>query len=159
MKKIHPFEPIYDSNSQILILGTLPSVESVKQGFYYMHPQNRFWKILSKIYSKDAYHMSIEEKKEFLLEHQIALYDVVAQCSIELSSDASIQNVRYTDIKMLIQKTSISRILLNGTKAYQLFLKAYPEYKDMAICLPSTSSANAKIQLEELTEHWKQALL
>ncbi|MDE6656891.1 MAG: DNA-deoxyinosine glycosylase [Anaeroplasmataceae bacterium] len=159
MRKQHPFEPIYNDSSHILILGSLPSLVSVERGFYYMHPQNRFWKILSKIYKEDAYLMSIEEKKAFVLRNHLALYDVVASCDIKNSSDASIENVVCTDIREILNHTSIQKILLNGNKAYTLFIKAYPELKDKALALPSTSSANARMSLEELTRVWEEALL
>ena len=159
MEKVHPFEPVYDKNSKILILGTLPSIESVKQGFYYMHPQNRFWKVLSSIYQVDVYHAGVEEKKAFILGHHLALYDVISMCSIEMSSDASIRNVKFTNIKAILEKSEIDWILLNGKKAYHLFIQEYPEYKDISMCLPSTSAANARLSLVELTESWKRALL
>ena len=159
MKKIHPFEAVYSSDSKILILGSLPSVESVKQGFYYMHPMNRFWKMLSIIFQDDSYSMGIEQKREFILRHHLALFDVIASCDIKQSSDASIRNVSYTNIKEIIKQSHISKILLNGKTAYQLFLKEYPEYKDIAFCMPSTSSANAKVKIEKLVQVWRAALL
>lgn len=159
MKKNHPFSPIYNKESKVLILGSLPSIESVKKGYYYMHPQNRFWKVLSVIFQKDVYSMGIKQKNEFILEHHLSLYDVIASCTIEQSSDASIKDVFYTDIKEIINHTQITKILLNGKTAYQLFLKKYPEYQDMALSMPSTSSANAKFRLEDLVEIWRAALL
>ncbi|MDE7384453.1 MAG: DNA-deoxyinosine glycosylase [Anaeroplasmataceae bacterium] len=158
MKKEHPFSPVYDKKSQILILGSLPSIVSVERGFYYMHPQNRFWKVLSRIYKEDVYNKDVEAKTSFILKHHLALYDVVASCDIKNSSDASIENVVCTDIKDILLQAPIQKILLNGNKAYSLFCKAYPNLKDMAICLPSTSSANARISLEELTSVWEEAL-
>ncbi|MDE6047963.1 MAG: DNA-deoxyinosine glycosylase [Anaeroplasmataceae bacterium] len=158
MKKEHPFSPVIDKHSQILILGSLPSVVSVERGFYYMHPQNRFWKVLSRIYKEDVYNKDIDAKTSFILKHHLALYDVVASCDIKNSSDASIENVICTDIKDILLQAPIQKILLNGNKAYSLFCKAYPKLKDMAICLPSTSSANARISLDELTSVWEEAL-
>ncbi|MDE5546529.1 MAG: DNA-deoxyinosine glycosylase [Anaeroplasmataceae bacterium] len=158
MKKEHPFSPVYDKKSQILILGSLPSIVSVERGFYYMHPQNRFWKVLSRIYKEDVYNKDVEAKTRFILKHHLALYDVVASCDIKNSSDASIENVVCTDIKDILLQAPIQKILLNGNKAYSLFCKAYPNLKDMAIYLPSTSSANARISLEELTSVWEEAL-
>lgn len=158
MKKEHPFFPVYDNYSQILILGSLPSIVSVERGFYYMHPQNRFWKVLSKIFEEDSYSMSIEEKTRFVLRHHLALYDVVASCDIKNSSDASIENVVCTELTDILKEAPIKRILLNGNKAYTLFCKAYPNLMDIAICLPSTSSANARVSLEELTRIWEEAL-
>ncbi|MDE5856465.1 MAG: DNA-deoxyinosine glycosylase [Anaeroplasmataceae bacterium] len=158
MKKTHPFSPVYNQYSHILILGSLPSVVSVERGFYYMHPQNRFWKVLSRIYEEDAYSMNIEDKTNFILKHHLALYDVVASCDIKNSSDASIENVVCTDLEEILKNSDIHRILLNGNKAYTLFCKAYPHLKDMAISMPSTSSANAKVSLDELSRVWEEAL-
>ncbi|MCM1130703.1 MAG: DNA-deoxyinosine glycosylase [Roseburia sp.] len=159
MKKVHPFSPVYNQWSHILILGSLPSIASVERGFYYMHPQNRFWKVLSKIYEEDAYSMDIQGKTDFILKHHLALYDVVFFCDIKNSSDASIENVVCTDIEEILKDSSIERILLNGNKAYTLFCKAYPQLKDIALPLPSTSSANARVSLDELSRVWEDALL
>ncbi|MDE6661146.1 MAG: DNA-deoxyinosine glycosylase [Anaeroplasmataceae bacterium] len=158
MKKEHPFSPVYNAESQLLILGSLPSIASVERGFYYMHPQNRFWKVLSNIFNEDVYSKSIEDKRSFILNHHLALYDVVASCDIENSSDASIENVVCTELKDILKEAPIKKILFNGNKAYTLFCKAYPNLINMAICLPSTSSANARISLEELTRIWEEAL-
>ncbi len=159
MKKKHPFEPVIDANSKILILGSLPSVRSVQEGFYYMHPQNRFWKMLSVILNCDLVNASIWMKKEILLHHGIALYDIVAECEIEASKDSTIQKVEVQDIASLIQASKIERIILNGKTAYSLFIQAYPEWTKMAICAPSTSSANASYSLEKLIEAWNKYLL
>ncbi len=158
MEKQHPFMPIYNAASEILILGSLPSVESVKRGFYYMHPENRFWKVLSRIYEEDAYHMSIEEKRLFILKHHLALYDIIYSCTIKNSSDSSITNPICTNIKEVLRGMNTKKILLNGKTAYQIFIKQYPELKEIAICLPSTSSANARVSLDALTLIWKEAL-
>lgn len=158
MEKQHPFMPIYNAASEILILGSLPSVESVKRGFYYMHPENRFWKVLSRIYEEDAYHMSIEDKSLFILKHHLALYDIIYSCTIKNSSDSSITNPICTNIKEVLRGMNTKKILLNGKTAYQIFIKQYPELKEIAICLPSTSSANARVSLDALTMIWKEAL-
>ncbi|MCI9653633.1 MAG: DNA-deoxyinosine glycosylase [Acholeplasmatales bacterium] len=158
MEKQHPFMPIYNAASEILILGSLPSVESVKRGFYYMHPENRFWKVLSRIYEEDAYHMSIEDKSLFILKHHLALYDIIYSCTIKNSSDSSITNPICTNIKEVLRGMNTKKILLNGKTAYQIFIKQYPELKEIAICLPSTSSANARVSLDALTLIWKEAL-
>lgn len=159
MKKIHPFVPVYNKFSKILILGSLPSIVSVERGFYYMHPQNRFWKVLSNIYKEDAYSMDIEDKTDFILKHHLALYDVIQSCTIDQSKDASIEDVICNDVKSILKNSHIEKIILNGSKASALFLKAYPDLKNIAIGLPSTSSANAKLSLEELTILWEEALL
>lgn len=158
MEKQHPFLPVFDADSEVLILGSLPSVESVKRGFYYMHPENRFWKVLSRIYGEDAYHMSIEEKSLFILKHHLALYDIIYSCTIRNSSDASITNPVCTNIEEILKGMKLKKILLNGKTAYRIFLKQYPTLKELAVCLPSTSSANARVSLDELTDIWKQSL-
>lgn len=157
-QKHHPFTAVINSNSRILILGTFPSIVSMEQGFYYMHPQNRFWKILSRLYQEDAYSMEIEEKKEFVLRHHLALFDVISACQIHKSSDQSIRFAEVQNIKKLVELYPIQRILLNGKKAYELFKREYPDLLEMAICLPSTSPANAKVSLEELIAQWEKWL-
>ena len=118
----HKIQPVYDRNSRILILGSFPSVKSREGGFFYHHPQNRFWKVLSAL-ANDTLPTTIEEKKKFLLSHGIAVYDVIASCDIVGSSDSSIANVVPSDIKTIIEKTGISKIYLNGNKAFELYEK------------------------------------
>ena len=151
----HPFEPIYDEKSHILILGSLPSEKSREEGFYYMHPRNRFWKLLSEILSEPFLEMDIKEKTAALLHHGIALSDVVLSCEIYRSADSSIRNVEYTDIPNILQKSKVQKILLNGAKAHALFLKRFPEYAAIAFLLPSTSPANAKCGMDELLAAWR----
>ena len=151
----HPFEPVCDRNCRILIIGSLPSEKSREEGFYYMHPRNRFWKLLSVILSEPFLEMDIKEKTAALLHHGIALSDVVLSCEIYRSADSSIRNVEYTDIPAILENTKITKILLNGAKAHALFLKRFPEYGSLAVCLPSTSPANAKSGLEALLNAWR----
>lgn len=152
----HNFEPIYDQESRILILGTLPSVKSREQQFYYGHPQNRFWKLLAALTERET-PRTIEEKKLFLLEHHIAIWDVIAQCDIIGSSDSSIKNVVPTDLNQILKQASIDQIFANGGKAYQLYMKyAFPQTNREIIKLPSTSPANAAFQMERLMAEWKQ---
>ncbi len=154
----HEFEPVYNSESKILILGTLPSIKSREQHFYYGHPQNRFWKVLANIV-KEAVPSSISEKKELLLTHHIAIWDVIKSCEIIGSSDSSIRNVIPADIGFLLEHSGISAIFGNGAKACELYNKytlpktGYPIHK-----LPSTSPANAAWSPERLTDHWQQKL-
>ena len=155
----HPFEPVYDSDSKILILGTVPSVVSCQKGFYYMHPTNRFWKILSDIYQADFYHASIEEKKKLILSHHLALFDVIERCQIKRSSDQSIKDVKIQSFTTLLENSNIEKVLLNGKKAFEIWSRIYPEWKDKSICLPSTSSANATWKTEDLKNQWEKALL
>ena len=153
----HEFEPIFNEKSRILILGTLPSVKSREQNFYYGHPQNRFWKVLARICETEKVPESIEEKKIFLLEHQIAVWDVIAECDIIGSSDSSIKNVVPTDLNIILKNAPIQQIYGNGGKAYTLYRKySYPKIQREMVKLPSTSPANAAWQIERLTESWRQ---
>lgn len=154
----HTFHPVYDENSKILILGSLPSVKSREAGFYYGHPQNRFWKVLAVVLSCPV-PLTIEEKKTMLLTHHIAVWDVIESCDIIGSSDSSIKNVVPADIGAVLQKTTISRIYANGKKAESLYLKyILPNTKVPITALPSTSPANAACSLEKLVEVWGSEL-
>ncbi len=158
MIRVQPFKPVWDSECRILILGSIPSTMSIEKGFYYMNPQNRFWKILSIVFEYDLYHCDIEEKKEFLLKNHIALYDVVEECEIDFSKDSSIKKKKIGNIAYLIENSLIKKVLLNGKTAYTLFVKHFKEYEDMAFYLPSTSPANARFSLEKLSEIWGKEL-
>lgn len=154
MKQYHNIQPIYNSQSKILILGSFPSVKSREAAFFYHHPQNRFWKILEQLFCVSL--KSIDEKKEFLLLHHIALWDVIESCEIIGSSDSSIQNVVVNDISGLLQHTPIDVIFTNGKKAHQLYQKyCLPLTGKEDICLPSTSPANAMYSLEKPVDIWK----
>lgn len=151
----HPIEPIYNKDSQILILGSFPSVKSREEGFFYSHPQNRFWKVLAEVCGTDV-PATIQEKKTFLYQHHIAVWDVIASCEIEGSSDSSIKNVVSNDLSPILLQASISKIFVNGKKAAQLYQKyIFPQTKREAVCLPSTSPANAAWNLERLIEEWR----
>ena len=155
---VHSFEPVYDKASEILILGTLPSVKSRENNFYYGHKQNRFWKVLATLL-KEPVPETIEEKKAMLLAHRIALWDVIQSCDIKGSSDSSIKNVQPTDIGMILEKTNITRIYANGNKAGQLYKRyQFPVTGIEAMVLPSTSPANAAWSLERLCEAWQVIL-
>ena len=152
----HTFEPVFDDNSEILILGSMPSVKSREQGFYYGHPRNRFWQVISNILKCDE-PKTIPEKKEMLLEGHIAIWDVISECDIKGSSDSSIKNVIPADIDYLLTRTSISRIFANGNTAGRLYRKYVQEKTGMEIVvLPSTSPANAAYSLEKLVEEWSK---
>ena len=131
----HPFEPIIDKECNILILGSFPSIKSRENKFYYMHPQNRFYKLLSKIYNEDFVNADINMKKKLLLENHIAIYDVIESCEIINSDDNKIKNVKYVDVLNLLKNCKIKKIYLNGKKAYELFIKKYPKLQDMAYYL------------------------
>lgn len=151
---VHSFEPVYDKASEILILGTLPSVKSRENNFYYGHKQNRFWKVLATLL-KEPVPDTIEEKKAMLLAHRIALWDVIQSCDIKGSSDSSIKNVQPTDIGMILEKTNVTQIYANGNKAGQLYKRyQFPVTGIEAMVLPSTSPANAAWSLERLCEVW-----
>lgn len=154
----HTFEPVFDRNSRVLILGTFPSVKSREQGFYYGHPRNRFWKILAGLLEEPV-PVTIEEKKFFLLQHGIAVWDVVSACDITGSSDSSIKNVVPADLTMVLNHAPVKQIFANGGKAYSLYEKySFPVTGREAIRLPSSSPANAGWQLEKLMEAWKPVL-
>lgn len=155
---VHSFEPVYDKASEILILGTLPSVKSRENNFYYGHKQNRFWKVLATLL-KEPVPDTIEEKKAMLLAHRIALWDVIQSCDIKGSSDSSIKNVQPTDIGMILEKTNITRIYANGNKAGQLYKRyQFPVTGIEVMVLPSTSPANAAWSLDRLCEAWRVIL-
>ena len=151
---VHSFEPIFDSASQILILGTLPSVKSRETNFYYGHKQNRFWKVLAALF-QEPIPETIDEKKHLLLRHHIAIWDVIQSCDIKGSSDSSIKNVVPADIAKILKESSVQRIYANGDKAYRLYKKyCEKETGKKAEKLPSTSPANAIFTLDRLTESW-----
>ena len=157
----HTFAPVYDENSRILILGTLPSVQSRKQHFYYGHPQNRFWKLLALLVEPDGTKVpqTIEEKKAFLLRNHIAIWDVVAECDILGSLDSSIRNVTAADLVPILEQAPIQSIYANGGKAQELYQKyTYEKTKREIIRLPSTSPANAAFTMERLLKAWSVIL-
>lgn len=152
----HPIPPIYDENSCILILGSFPSVKSREEMFFYGHRQNRFWKVTAAVFECDV-PQTVDEKRKFLLQNRIALWDVIASCNITGSSDSSIKNVVPNDVSVIFEKGDIKKIFVNGKTAlfyYDKYLKNVLGRE--AICLPSTSPANAAYSLERLTEEWKK---
>ncbi len=151
----HPIAPVYDKHSNILILGSFPSVKSREQGFFYGHPQNRFWRVLAAVYG-DEVPQTVEEKKEFLLQKGVAVWDVIASCEILGSSDSSIKNAVPTDLSDILVHAPVRRIYVNGKKAEQLYRKYQEKQTGIkAVCLPSTSPANAAWGIERLTEAWQ----
>lgn len=160
MRQEHTFGPVYNKNSKILILGSFPSVKSRELNFYYGYPQNRFWKLMSKIYNEEIGD-EIDLKKQFLLKNNIALWDTLKSCEIKGSSDASITNVEINNIEELIKKSNISKIIFNGKTAYNLFVKNadMTKYSNLEIrILPSTSPANAAYSLDKLFDIWSKEL-
>ncbi len=151
----HPFPPLYNENSRILILGSFPSVKSREQMFFYGHPQNRFWKVISSVFECNE-PVTIEEKKRFLHENGIALWDVIASCDITGSSDSSIKNVKANDITRILKEADIRQIFVNGKTAEKYFKKYMKaEINRDAVCLPSTSPANAAWSADRLVEKWQ----
>ena len=152
----HDFEPVFDENSKVLILGTFPSVKSRENQFYYGHPQNRFWKVNAGLTESEV-PQTIEEKKKLLLEHGIAIWDVIESCDIIGSSDSSIKNVVPADIERVVANSKIQNIYANGGTAKKLYEK-YGQKKTgrEIIGLPSTSPANAAYSLERLLECWQE---
>ena len=154
----HPIPPLYNSRSEILILGSFPSVKSREAMFFYGHPQNRFWKVIAGIFD-DSVPKTIEEKKQLILDHHLALWDVISSCEIEGSSDASIKNVTANDLSIILQAAPIRKILVNGKTAEKLYIRyIQPKTQIPAICLPSTSPANAAWSLERLIDVWGRVL-
>jgi len=155
LTQFHNIPPLYDENSNILILGSFPSVKSRKQGFYYGHPQNRFWRVVSVVFGCET-PLTISEKKAFLLSNGIALWDVIATCSIEGSSDSSIENAVPNDIGIILRSCPIRRIFTNGTASSELYRKLiYPLTGIESVRLPSTSPANASWPLDKLIAAWR----
>lgn len=156
MKKIiyHPFPSLYDADSKILILGSFPSVKSREQQFFYGHPQNRFWTVTSTVFKCET-PKTVEEKKAFLHSNHIALWDVIASCEIEGSSDSSITNVVPNDLRPIIDGSHIERIFVNGRAAERFYnLYTRDALGRDAIYLPSTSPANAAWSIEKLVAEW-----
>lgn len=158
MSLIHEFDPVFNKDSKILILGTFPSVKSREQGFYYGHPRNRFWKVLAAIYNEDV-PSTIDDKKAFLLRNNVAIWDVIHSCEIVGSSDSSIKNVVPNDLSKILDNSNIEQIFTNGKKADELYNKyIYPYTKLDTICLPSTSPANASWNFDKLVDVWGKEL-
>lgn len=179
----HPIPPVWNSESRILILGTMPSPKSREVGFYYMHPQNRFWNVLSKVFGEtlgsnnDAKkvideintqnpatppdnHSCITERRDFLLRHNIAMWDVLASCQIEGAADSSIKNAVPNDFTQIFENSNIHHVFCTGKTAFTLWKKycaaLYEEHFNLTVhCLPSTSPANAQWSKERLIEEYK----
>ncbi len=147
------FAPVFDENSRVLILGSFPSVRSRAQGFYYGNPQNKFWRTLGAFFHEEP-PKDAEGRRAYVLKHGTALWDVVISCTIEGSSDASIQGETVADVASLVKGSNIRRILCNGTTAYNLFQRHFPELVPIAKKLPSTSPANPRF----CPEAWSEAL-
>lgn len=151
---IHPISPVYDKNSRILILGSFPSVKSREEMFFYGHPQNRFWKVIARIFERNV-PVTVEEKRGLLLSVNIALWDVIASCDIEGSSDSSIKNVVTNDIGIILDSAPIEKVFVNGKTSEKYYNKYLRNTLKMdAVCLPSTSPANAAWSIDRLVDAW-----
>ena len=143
---VHPLSPLYDENSKILILGSFPSVKTREYGFFYGHPQNRFWKLMEKLFDVDL-DVSIEDRKKFLLEHHIAVYD------------SSIKNVMPSNLKEIVDCANIKHVFCNGTASFKCFERYHAKNLGVeSTKLPSTSPANARFRLDDLEKEWKVIL-
>ena len=152
---IHPIPPVFDRNSRILVLGSFPSVKSREANFFYGHPQNRFWKVTAAVFGETV-PVSVEEKKAFLFRNRIAVWDVIHSCDINGSSDASIRNVVPNDLSVILDAADIRTIFVNG-KTAERYYRQYTEPRTgrPAVCLPSTSPANAAWSVERLADAWQ----
>ena len=151
----HIFEPVFNEQSRILILGSLPSVKSRENHFYYGHPQNRFWKVISGLMNEPV-PVDVEEKRELLLRHDIAIWDVIQSCDIKGSSDSSIKNVTPTDLASIVEQSRITKVFCNGKTSGKLYEKYQSKRVGIdAMILPSTSPANAAFSLERLMDAWR----
>ena len=154
----HPFGGLYREDSEILILGSFPSVKSREASFFYGHPRNRFWPMLARIFEEEEAG-DIEARKELAIRHKIALWDVIASCEIRGSADSSIRNVVANDLRDILRQTQIKKIICNGKTAGDFYQRyTYPSTKIEGIVLPSTSPANAAYSLEALVKAWSGIL-
>ena len=150
----YPFDPLFNENSRILILGSFPSVKSREQQFFYGHPQNRFWKVMALLFDEEL-PLTVPEKKNLILRHGLALWDSIASCVVTGSADASIREVQPNDLRIILDACPIRRIYCNGRKSHEMYMKyIQPETGREAVCLPSTSPANAQWTLEKLVAAW-----
>lgn len=156
-KVVHTIAPVYDENSRVLILGSMPSPKSREVGFYYGHPQNRFWRVLAEILGEEAPE-DTQAKKVLVLRHHIALWDVLAECEIEGASDSSIKNPKINDMDIIFSRASINAVFATGAKAAELYQKMRKSDWPDCIKLPSTSAANAAYSKERLKESYRVIL-
>ena len=158
MRASHEFPPVFDENSEILILGSFPSVKSREESFFYANPQNRFWKLMAQLLNEST-PKDTKDKIVMLKKHKIALWDVIESCDIVGSSDSSISNVVPVDISQILSRANIIKVYANGGKAFELYNKyLYPKTKLDITKLPSTSPANAGYSFDKLLSEWKKIL-
>ena len=167
----HPIPPVWDSKSQILILGTMPSPKSREIGFFYMHPRNRFWSVMAEVFGETLAHpnnapdhtAAIEERRAFLLRHHLAMWDVLASCEITGAADSSIKNAIPNDFSEILENSKVRQIICTGKTSFNLWQKNCaalyePRYNLTVHCLPSTSPANAQWNKEKLIEEYNAIL-
>lgn len=155
---IHSIEPVFDAESRVLILGTMPSPKSREVQFYYGHPQNRFWRVLAAVLGEEV-PQSVPEKKAMLLRHQIALWDVLAECEITGASDSSIRNPVANDLSVILDHAPVQAVFTTGATAWKLYTRLQKPHTGIeAVRLPSTSPANCVVKMEALTEAYKAIL-
>ncbi len=156
---VHPIPPFWRPDSEILILGSFPSVKSREQRFFYGHPQNRFWRVIAAVFS-DETPTGIPEKEAFLERHRIALWDSISRCTIVGSSDSSIRDVVPNDLSAILDRAPVRAIFCNGRTSLDCYEKYIrPALGREAVLLPSTSPANAAWSFERLVAAWKERLL
>ena len=152
----HPLEPIYAVDSRVLVLGTMPSPKSREIGFYYGHPQNRFWKVMGALFDEPE-PLGIEGRTAFLYAHGIALWDVLSSCAIVGASDASIVDPVANDLSRIAEAAPLEAVFTTGSKAAGLYRRfctgMLPGVPHTA--LPSTSPANARMRLADLVEAYR----
>lgn len=152
---LHPFPPLFDSESRTLILGSFPSVKSREAMFFYGHPQNRFWRLTALLCHEDT-PQTIEEKSSLILRHHLALWDSIQSCTITGSSDSSVRDVVPNDLRVIFDNSKTERVFCNGALSHKMYMKyIYPQTGVAAVKLPSTSPANAAYSLERLAESWR----
>ena len=152
---VHPIAPVFDENSRVLVLGSFPSVKSREEMFFYGHPQNRFWRVIADVFGAET-PKNVDEKRALLLSSGVALWDVLASCDIEGSADSSIKNAVPNDLSPILSAAKIEKIFVNGKTAEKYYNKYMKKTLGReAVCLPSTSPANAAWSAERLAEAWR----
>ena len=154
----HPFPPVAGPDSRVLILGSFPSVRSREEGFFYGHPRNRFWPLMAALYGEDT-PQTISGRRDLILRHGLALWDVIASCRIEGSSDASVRDAAPVDIRRVLDAADIRHVVCNGALAGKLYARYLQQAVGLeAVIAPSTSPANAAWSLARLIPVWQDAL-
>lgn len=150
----HEFPPVFDEHSRVLILGTIPSPRSRELGFYYMHPQNRFWRMLCAVLNEEL-PSDIDGRRELCLRRGIALWDVLESCDINGASDSSIRAAVPNDLRRIVDNCPIRAVFTTGKKAHALYQRYFPELLP-DICLPSTSPANRTIPESDMLKEYRK---